>query len=105
VARRGDLYAAQLWAWNLGYWMLARRRRSYSGGRPGQRVARVLVAMAVGGIAWTALRTLAVVQPFLRGPWDALLVAFGSVLTLLVGGVRVAERLGLYPQVELEDAA
>jgi membrane-associated phospholipid phosphatase len=105
VARRGDLYAAQLWAWNLGYWMLARRRRSYSGGRPGQRVARVLVAMAVGGIAWTALRTLAVVQPFLRGPWDALLVAFGSVLALLVGGVRVAERLGLYPQVELEDAA
>jgi membrane-associated phospholipid phosphatase len=95
--RQGDLYAAQLWAWNLGFWLLARRGREYVGGRPGQRLARVALAVAVGGVCALVLRTTVAALPLLPAPWEALLVAFGSVVGMLTGSVLLAERLGLYP--------
>jgi membrane-associated phospholipid phosphatase len=94
--RHGDVYAAELWAWNLGFWVLVRRGREYAGGRPGQRVARVAVAVSVGGLSALALRAVLGALA-VASPWGALLQAFGSVLFMLVGGVLLAERLGLYP--------
>lgn len=93
----GKLYAAQLWAWNLAFWLLERRGRDYSGGGPGQRAGRVAVALLVGGGMHLATRWAASATPWAASPWIELLAAFLGVFGLVVLGTLAAERLGLYP--------
>jgi membrane-associated phospholipid phosphatase len=92
----GDLWAAQLWGWNLAFWLLIRRRRSYGGGSPGRRALRVALGLAVAAVTMGTFSALIDLVGW-RGSLVAQLLAHGlAVFLLTVTAAGLSERLGLY---------
>jgi membrane-associated phospholipid phosphatase len=94
--QHGEIYVAQLWAWNLGFWHLSRRARDYSGGGLRQRAWRVLLGLAVGLGCALGLDLTFDVLGLDDLLWADLLEQFATILLLVVVTTRLAERLGLY---------
>jgi membrane-associated phospholipid phosphatase len=94
----GDFWAAQLWGWNLAFWLLVRRRRSYAGGGLGARALRVALGLAIAAATLGACDLLLGLVGWTSSILAQLLAHGLTVFTLTVITARLSDRLGLYGQ-------